>query len=150
MPTLTAQQIKEIAEQLDCGFRSFWQKTTGELLFVPDLNNNPYADAEFYGEDLEKLDNNFGDYIEIEKPNSNDSFEIMANFTEYLNDNDKIKTDLINALNKKKPFREFKFVIDNSGVYRQQWFDFKNAQLKQWVIDKFNEATYDNRENGSS
>ena len=138
--TLTNQQIKEIAEQLDCGFRSFWHKPTGELLFVPDLNNSAYVDTEFYENDLEKLDNNFGDYIEIEKPNSSDSFKIMANFTEQLNDHDKIKNVLIKALNKKKPFREFKFAIDNSGVYRQQWFDFKNAQLKQWVSDKFNEA----------
>jgi hypothetical protein len=150
MPTLTEQQIKEIAEQLDCGFCSFWQKTTGELLFIPDFNNNPYADTELYADDLEKLDNNFGDYLEIEKPNSSDSFGIMANFTEQLNDNEKLRNKLINALNKKKPFREFKFVIDNSGVYRQQWFDFKNAQLKQWVRDKFNEATYDDRENGST
>jgi hypothetical protein len=150
MPTLTEQQIKEIAEQLDCGFRSFWHKPTGELLFVPDLNNNPFADAEFFEEDLEKLDNNFNDYIEIEKPNSSDSFEIMANFTEQLNDNEKLKNELLKALNKKKPFREFKFVIDNSGAYRQQWFDFKNAKLKQWVKGKFNEATYDDRENGST
>ncbi|MBK8875140.1 MAG: hypothetical protein IPN13_15000 [Bacteroidetes bacterium] len=150
MPTLTEEQIKEIADQLDCGFRSFWHKMTGELLFVPDLNNIPLSDAEFFEDDLEKLDNNFGDYIEIEKPNSSDSFKIMANFTEQLNDNDKIKNELINALNKKKPFREFKFIIDNHGLYRQQWFDFKNAQLKQWVSDKFHEATYDDRENGRS
>jgi len=150
MPTLTEQQIKEIAEQLDCGFRSFWHRTTNELLFVPDLLSNPEFDGEIFDQDLEKLDNNFGDYIEIEKPNSSDSFEIMANFTERLNDNEKLKNELTKALNKKKPFREFKFVIDNSGVYRQQWFDFKNAQLKQWVTDKLNEATYDNRENGST
>lgn len=149
MPTLTEQQIIEIADQLDCGFRSFWHKPTGELLFVPDLDNNPYVDTEFYDEDLEKLDINFSDYIEIEKPNSSDSFEIMANFTNQLYDNDKIKNELIKALNKKKPFREFKFVIDNSGVYRQQWFDFKNAQLKLWVIEKFDEATSDDKENGS-
>jgi hypothetical protein len=135
MPTLTEQQRKEIAEQLDCGFRSFWHKPTAELLFVPDLNNNPFTDTEFFEDDLEKLDNNFGDYIEIEKPTSSDSFQIMANFTEQLKDNEKLKNELIKALNKKKPFREFKFVIDNSGIYRQQWFDFKNAQLKQWVSD---------------
>lgn len=150
MPTLTQEQIHEIADQLDCGFRSFWHRQTGQLLFVPDLNNNPYADREFYEEDLKKLDNNFCDYIEIEKPQSSDSFEIMANFTEQLNDDNELKNKLINALNKKKPFREFKFVIDNSGVYRQQWFDFKNAQLKQWVSDKFDRATYDNRKNGST
>lgn len=150
MPTLTEEQIKEIADQLDCGFRSFWHRQTGELIFVPDFSNNPYADSEFYEDVLEKLDNNFGDYIEIEKPQSSDSFEIMANFTKQLNDNNKLKNELINALNKKKPFREFKFVIDNSGVYRQQWFDFKNAQLKQWVNDKSNAATYDDIKKGST
>ena len=54
---------------------------------------------------------------------------------------------LIKALNQKKPFIKFKFTIDNSGVYRQQWFDFKNTQLKQWVSDKFYEATNDDGEN---
>jgi hypothetical protein len=135
MAPLTEQQIQEIAEQLDNGFQCFFHKTTGELLFVPELDN-PYVETEFFEDDLEKLDNNPDDYIEIEKPTSSDSFEIMARFTEQLN-NDKIKNQLINALNKNKPFREFKFVIDNSGVYRQQWFDFKNAQLRQWVSDKF-------------
>jgi hypothetical protein len=149
MPTLTAQQIKEIAEQLDLGLRSFWHKTTGALLFVPDFDNQPYAEEEFYEEELEELENNAGDYIEIERPYSSDSFEIMVSFTEQLDDNNKLKNKLINALNKKKPFREFMLVIDNSGVFIQQWFDFKNAQLEQWVIDKFNEATSDDRENSS-
>jgi hypothetical protein len=150
MPTLTDEQIKEIAEQLDCGFRGFWHKQTSELLFVPDLNNDPFADTEWFADDLEKLENNFDDYIEIEKPHSSDSFEIMANFTEQLDDSNKLKNQLIDALNKKKPFKEFKFIVDNSGIYRQQWFDFKNEQLKQWVSDKFNEANYDDRKNGST
>ncbi len=64
----------------------------------------------------------------------------MADFAEQLDDSNKLKTKLINALNKRKPFREFKFVIDNSGEYRQKWFDFKNEQLQQWVKDKFEET----------
>ncbi len=149
MTTLTEEQIREIADSLDCGLRSFWHKNTGELLFIPDLNDNPYVDTELFEDDLEKLNNSFGDFIEIEKPQSNDSFEIMADFTEQV-DNNKLKNELINALNKKKPFREFKFVIDNSGIYRQEWFDFKSAKLKQWVLDRFQEAThYNERENNS-
>ena len=74
----------------------------------------------------------------------------MADFTEQLDDNSELKRQLIAALNKKKPFREFKFVIDNSGVYRQQWFNFKNERLKQWVNDKFKKATRHDRKNGSS
>lgn len=58
MPTLTKQQILEIADQLDCGFQSFWHKPTGELLFVPDLNNYPQVGTEFIEEDFEKLAEN--------------------------------------------------------------------------------------------
>ena len=150
MQTLTELQIKEIAEQLDCGFRSFWNKQTGELLFVPDLINSTFVDKELFEEELEELENNFDDYFEIEKQTSSYSFEIMANFTEQLKANEKLKNQLIHALNKKKLFREFKFVIDNSGIYRQQWFDFKEAQSKQWVSDKFNLAKGDDRENDST
>lgn len=142
MFALTEQQIEEIAEQLDCGFRSFWHKQTGELLFVPNLNNLEF-DTDSFEEDLQQLDNDFENYIEIEQPQSSDSFDIMLNFTEQL-ENDKLKNQLINALNKKKPFREFKFVIDNAGIYRQQWFDFKKAQLQQWVRNKFENITYEN------
>ena len=42
-------------------------------------------------------------------------------------------------LSKKKPFREFKFVIDNSGAYRQEWFDFKNRKLEEFVRNRLNE-----------
>ena len=85
------------------------------------------------------MENNWGDYVEIEKPQSKDNFEIMVNFAEHLGDNNQIKNKLFNALNKKKPFREFKFVVDNSGKYRQQWFDFKSSQLEKWVVERFNE-----------
>jgi hypothetical protein len=141
MPTLTEQQIKEIADQIQIGNRSFWHKKTNELLFVPDFLDNPYFDTDLFDEELENLENNFLDYVEIEKPNSSDSFEFMVNFTEQLDDNEKLKNQLIKSLNKKKPFREFKFVIDNSGAYRQQWFDYKEEQLRKWVIKKFDEAT---------
>jgi hypothetical protein len=50
----------------------------------------------------------------------------------------------MNALEGKKPFSNFKFLIDHSGIYRQQWFDYKNDQLKKWVIDKFKEANFYN------
>lgn len=147
--SLTKEQITEIAEQLDCGNRCFVNRRTKLLLFTPNFDNG-FADEEFYAVELEELENNFSDYIEIEQPNSSNSFEIMANFTDQIGDNNNLKDELTKALNNKKPFREFKIVIDNSGVHRQQWFDFKNTQLKQWVIDKFREATYADRENGGS
>jgi hypothetical protein len=57
----------------------------------------------------------------------------MGDFTETLNDSNPLKDKLFEALNRRKPFREFKFVIDNSGKYRQVLFDFKNQWLKDLV-----------------
>ena len=141
MKDLTKAQIKEIAEQLDLGFRAFYHKQTGELIFVPDFLQYPDMDSEVFDEDLEKLDNNFMDYHEFEAMQSHEKFEMMKDFADQLADNSSLSNKLIAALNKRKPFREFKFIIDNSGPYRQQWFDFRNAQHIEWVenqIERYN------------
>jgi hypothetical protein len=69
---------------------------------------------------------------------SRDSFDLMADFTESV-DSRELRDSLINALNKKHPFRNFKWVVDNSGPYRQKWFDFKNQSLIEWVEKKLGE-----------
>lgn len=124
--------IKEIAEQLDCGFRAFIHKTTGQLLFVPDENCFPYIDLDCWAEEFEELDNNFTDYYEIDKWTSSEAFEAMSEFASQLSDKN-LQRRLFNALRMNKPFREFKFVIDNSGHFRQKWFDFINKWQQDYV-----------------
>ena len=144
METLNDQQVKEIAEQLDTGWRCFFNIKTREIVSVPDFIENPDYDREYFEEDLDKLEFHADQFIEIEKPCSRDSFNIMLGFTDQLTGNNELKEMLFNALDRKKPFSNFKFLIDNSGIYRQQWFDYKNDQLKKWVIDKFKEANFYN------
>ncbi len=132
MPTFTKEQIKEIADQLDCGFRAFYHKQNGELIFVPNTEKNFSMDTEAWEEELDKLDENYLDYKEVHAMESNDSFTVMEDFAEQVN-NKKLQEDLFNALNRKHPFREFKFLIDNSGVNRNSWFDFKNKRYYDWV-----------------
>ena len=131
MPAFITEQIKEIAEQLDCGFRAFYHKNTGELIFVPN-NDQHDMDTSAWTKELKRLENNFMDYCEIDAMESGDSFQVMVDFTEQLVAT-KLKEKLVKALNKKKPFREFKFVIDNSGKHRQEWFDFKNKRYYEWT-----------------
>lgn len=137
MNSSTTDNIKEIAEQLDCGFRAFIHKTTGQLLFVPDENNLTDLDLDAWAEELELLENNFTDYYEIDKWTSREAFVIMSEFADQVSDNN-LKSRLIDALRKNKPFREFKFVIDNSGDFRQQWFDFKNKSQQDFVARQLN------------
>ena len=135
MLTFTKEQIKEITDQLDTGFRVFYHKVSGELIFVPDTDKHYGMEIEAWQDDLDKLDKDFTAYQEIEAMDSRDSFGVMADFAEQVPDSN-LRNKLIDALNRKKPFREFKFVIDNSGKYRQSWFDFKNNRYLEWTEDQ--------------
>jgi hypothetical protein len=137
MLTFTKQQIKEIADQLDCGFRAFYHKQNAELIFVPNTEKHPNMDTEAWEDDLDKLDENYLDNKEIEGMDSSDSFSVMQDFAEQINDS-RLQEKLFNALNRKHSFREFKFVIDNAGEYRNAWFDFKNKQYFEWVENQIN------------
>lgn len=112
MNSTTTDNIKEIAEQLDCGFRAFIHKTTGQLLFVPDENNLTEIDLDPWDEELEQLENNFTDYYEIDKWTSREAFEIMSEFADQVSDNN-LQSRLFDALRKNKPLA---FV----GVLHQQ------------------------------
>lgn len=137
MNNTTTKNIKEIAEQLDCGFRAYIHKTTRQLLFVPDENSLPDIELDSWNEELEQLENNHTDYYEIDKWTTSNAFETMSEFAKQLTEKN-LQNRLFNALRKNKPFREFKFVIDNSGDFRQQWFDFKNKWQQDFVARQLN------------
>jgi hypothetical protein len=125
--------IKEIAEQLDCGMVCFLNKKTGELKFVVDENDPSASDVlEFYQEDFDYIDKNRADFTKIDKMSSGDSFQVMADFVETVN-NKKLQEKLYSALNKNKPFRNFNNVVDNYEDLRQAWFKFKNKKQFDWV-----------------
>jgi hypothetical protein len=134
MVKITKDQIKEIAEQLDCGNRCYINKETGEIKATPDFDNG-YADEELLADVLKEFEENWERYIQIEKMESHESFDLMADFADSV-DSKEFRDSLIQALNKKHPFRNFKWVVDNSGPYRQKWFDFKNQRLIEWVKDQ--------------
>jgi hypothetical protein len=143
MIALTTKQINEIAQEIDCGMRCYLNLKTGRLIATPDFEMNFDDGKEFYEEELEEIENNWGDYAEIERPYSSDSFKFMVEFAEQLKDGNRLKDRLFDALNKNKPFSRFKLAIDNSGEFRQKWFDFKLAKLENWVTEKLKEIQND-------
>jgi len=124
--------IEEIADNLDCGMRCYLHKKTGDFKTIINEDNWIGADSEAWKDDIEEIDANWKDYIEFEGMNSRESFKIMADFAESI-DNVKLQDRLINALNKSKPFRNFKWEIDNSGDHRQEWFAFKKIRYIEHV-----------------
>jgi hypothetical protein len=143
MILLTVEQIKEIAEQLDCGFSCFINKKTREIISLyGDEDDFFEEDDDSWADDRKKIEKKPGDYLEIEKMESWDSFKIMEGFADSV-DSIKLRRELINVLNQRKPFSKFKWVIDNSGEYREKWFAFKAERIQEWVkeqVDMYNRS----------
>jgi hypothetical protein len=132
---LTEKQIEEIADNLDSGMRCFYNLKTGEIKTILNFDNWIGADEEPWEEESKEIDENWGDYFEFVGFESHESFQIMADFAESIEDN-RLQNNLIDALNKRKPFQNFKWQIDNSGEFRQQWFDYKKMRYIQWIIEQ--------------
>jgi len=129
---MTDEQINELADNLDCGLRCFVHKEKKTIVTTPDTINNPDSDSEWWGESNEEIENNFDSYVEIEKMDSHESFRLMEKFIITV-DNVTLRDRLEEALGRPKPFANFKLDIENSGPYRQKWFDFKKQQMIEWV-----------------
>ena len=132
MVALSDDKIYDIAQYLGFGFVCYINIRTGEHLTIP--NRYEFGDTDAFDEDLSEIKKNSKRYLKIEPPMSGESFRIMEAFIYSLPDQAQgLKTRLIRALNNRKPFRNFKEVIDNSGQYREQWFAFKNQELIEFV-----------------
>ncbi|MCA1803708.1 MAG: UPF0158 family protein [Rhodothermaceae bacterium] len=133
MISISSDDLTRIAEDLLTGMRVFVHKQTVEIIIVPNEMNLTYADPEIWETELNLLENYRFDYLEIDAMNSKQSFEVMEDFAGNLVENRVLRVGLLNALNCKKPFREFKYVIDNAGKYREQWFSFRLEKTMDFV-----------------
>jgi hypothetical protein len=133
MINLTQSILKDIAEELEMGMRAFIHKETHKLIYVPDENKFDAIDFEPWEEDLEHLEEYIHEYFEIEKWSSHEGYNMMLEFAEQLESDNPLQDQLIEALNKKKPFREFNFIIHDSGDFREEWFAFKSTWQQNYV-----------------
>jgi hypothetical protein len=131
--------IKRIAGEIDSGMIFFLNPNTLETESVLgesyDISSFDDDYKEFYQEVYDKVDE-WENVIRIEPLPSWQSFKIMEDFIEScIPDRDTVKNRLWNALSRRKPFQNFKIIIDNSQ-YRQRWFDFKQSRLEQLVAEQ--------------
>src|SRR5215203_2312984 len=100
--------LNQIADNLEAGEICFIHKDTLEIVTYPD--EDVFHDTELleetWQEEIQKVDNN-EKFIAIEKMNSHDTFKVMEDFAEALEDRT-MKIRLLTALDGKKPFANFK------------------------------------------
>ncbi|MFO7447735.1 MAG: UPF0158 family protein [Ignavibacteriaceae bacterium] len=131
---LTQEQISEIAEELECGMRVFVHVDTKEIQTIIDWENSLDFDEEIWKDVIDEIEGNAEKYVEFEKMSSNESFAVMEEFVETV-DNEELQKKLELGLSLSKPFRNFKDIVDNfGGEYRKKWFEFKKNSYIDWVI----------------
>jgi len=101
---------------------------TGELRHYPG-----WGDAILTDEDLDAG----GDrYIEIEPPESSESYRWMERFAGSV-ENDRIREKLFVALDRRKPFRRFKDALGEFPDLLEEWYLFEDrcrkAHIAEWI-----------------
>ena len=134
--TISFEMIKEIAEQLAMGMICFYHKQTGELEYFPDeLKGQAGFDKELWEETMNKVDENYADYIRFEAMDSHESFRSMEDFVDDIADG-RIKQRFEDAISYKKPFQNFKQLLHDYPDLREQWFAFKNQRYIDYVKEQ--------------
>jgi hypothetical protein len=130
--------IKSIAQELDSGFDCYYNSKTDEVIGIPNFAQMSDEETfnEAFGADLEKIETQKEEFIKFEVLESFEYFKIMERFVEQLSDK-KLQLELENVLANKKPFQNFKYLIDHSD-FRQDWFDFKLKELEKIVESQLN------------
>jgi len=127
---ISEENISEIAEWLDMGMICAYHQPTETVEYHPDPLS-AYFDPELWDEVMDKIDSDMENYIRFEGMESRQAFRVMEDFANAIPDL-RFKSRLFDELSRPKPFRNFKFAVDNSE-YREDWFAFKHEAFKDWV-----------------
>lgn len=148
IPGKFRELVAGIADSLNAGLACFLNLETYEVEEIPDtfLGMDPEEYEFSTGEKMETPKHeSWEKCIAIDPLESWESFRVMEYFTEDLEDH-QWQEKLFQALNKKRPFANFKQLIDSSP-YRQDWFDYKQRYLEREVYQQLLAVLPDELEN---
>ena len=128
MENFKSEIVKEIAQELDCRFDCYYNPKSDKIIAIPNFSQ--FSEEEEFKEtfrtDLQKIEKNQADFNKFEVLESIESFKITARFVKQLPDQN-LQWELEKDLANKKPFQNFKYLIDHSE-FRQNWFEFKKMK----------------------
>jgi hypothetical protein len=119
----------ETALNIELGGRYFFLPESGKILFRPseDPFDEPDEEDEQHG-----IPKN-AEVVPLDPISSHERFRWMEDFIETVHSVTARRT-LANALRQRKPFRHFEDALLQYPAVREQWFQFKNARVKQEAI----------------
>ena len=139
---LTEEQIEKIADELQTGMKVYVNIETTEIKSIIDFDSYIDAEEESWEEDIKEIEKNYDKYLEFEKMDSSESYRVMEDFTEMVED-EELRKRLELGLSLSKPFRNFKDIIDCEDEDRKKWFEYKSARYIEYVKELL--EMYNNR-----
>ena len=131
---LSKQQIELLTEDLEMGMICFVHKQTGQIVsLIPEQELDVVGQEERKA--WEKMKGKEEDYYQVEKMPSRDAFKIMMDFTAEVTD-EGIKSKLLGALERRKPFRHFRNTLEYYGDVLEQWYVYKTQRDKNWYANR--------------
>lgn len=127
--------VKDIAEMLDMGMVCFYHKATGEFEYYPDELRAPIYDEEVWAEVMDKVEENYTDYIRIEGMHSSEAFRVMEDFVNGI-DEVNIRERFMDAISYKKPFSNFNDLVRVYPQIQKQWFVYKLDRYVDFVREQ--------------
>lgn len=130
---LSKEKLIDISGELDMKMKCFLHKQTLELVSFPDELLIGDVDEDMWHEQILKIKSNEENYIEIERMNSTESFQVMEDFAKTVKDN-WVANRLLEALEGKKPFAHFNHCIHNMpDQHKKAWFSFKQERMVEFI-----------------
>ena len=121
--------VNSIAQSLEMGMNCYLNVDTLEIEEWPkdfDFDDSSMDDDEEQPQCI-----HWQNVLKFKPLNANESFRIMADFAESL-ENLPAGREMVSILNRKKPFAHFNQYIHNS-VYRDDWFRFRQKVYEDYV-----------------
>ncbi len=141
IPEKYRKLVHDVAESIDCGMVCFVNPDTLE---IEDIPKSLLDEGLGLDEDDEEENDEDGmvpinhrkweKCITVEPRESRESFRIMEGFVDHVDDK-KLQNQLVNSLNNRHPFANFKYQVEGSP-YRKEWFAYKQQKLEELVWDE--------------
>ncbi len=133
--------IQEIAGEINMGMKCYLNVNTMEVeAYFGHSFHCDKETEELFEETFEKIESWGENVVCIFPLRSGESFRIMEGFIdEIIPDNTRLKVNLLESIERRKPFRNFRCIIDDSD-YLDTWYEYKNACIEKHVEEELENA----------
>ncbi len=135
MGLVRTEDIKEIAVHISQGVLVFVHKSSRKIMAMPE----PEEGKNEWKAQCDKLEADDKNWLKIKTISMDDEIHLRKGFILEATDQH-VKKQLTNALNRKKPLRNFTQVVESDEILNQHWRNYRKVAYQDWVSNYIIEA----------